>query len=287
MQEQVKKLLEKSTTLRASYSTNDTMSEGQASSKAVVLELDDSKAWSPISFGDMFTRHLSSPRLEFCVIKVAAGADFSVPALLSRFSAFVLTGSRFNCRDGESLPWFGPLMELIRGVELDDTKRLYGGCFGCQAIAFALGGEVDYNVSGRFILGAETITLATQASPLFPSDKRTVRAIVSHGDCVRALPPNSRLLGSSPSCQNEIFITGRFGNLLACQSHPEFDYDYAIKERIWPAVVEKNKRLSEDEVEAARASFACFAGREEGPDLLMNVIQAFLCREVSISLTED
>jgi GMP synthase-like glutamine amidotransferase len=256
---------------------------------AVVLELDDSKAWSPISFGDMFTTHLSSPRLECSVIKVAAGAEFNVELLLSRFDAFVLTGSRFNCRDQDSLPWFQPLTELIRGVESDTTKRLYGGCFGCQVIAFALGGAVDYNLSGRFVLGAETITLAAlaQAIPLFPSDKTTVRAIVSHGDCVRTLPPtNSRLLGSSPSCQNEIFITGRFGNLLACQSHPEFDYEYAIAERIWPAVVEKNKRLSEKEVDTARASFASFAGREEGPDLLMKVIQAFLCREVSISMAD-
>jgi GMP synthase-like glutamine amidotransferase len=53
-------------------------------------------------------------------------------------------------------------------------------------------------------------------------------------------------LASSSSCENEIFCCGTNNNILACQSHPEFDKVFCIDERIWPAVVEKNKRLDEE-----------------------------------------
>lgn len=77
---------------------------------------------------------------------------------------------------------------------------MIGGCFGCQIIAVALGGEVDYNPDSRFILKAETIL------PLLSSDdnqnkdnmlskyftdvdvQSSYQIIVSHGDCVRSLP---------------------------------------------------------------------------------------------------
>ena len=45
--------------------------------------------------------------------------------------------------------------------------------------------------------------------------------IVSHGDCVLTLPEGSELVGSSASCEYEVFLTGRHLNILGVQSHPE------------------------------------------------------------------
>jgi hypothetical protein len=51
-------------------------------------------------------------------------------------------------------------------------------------------------------------------------------------------------------------------NIIGVQSHPEFDYTYAIEERIWKAVVETKKRLSAAEEEDARESFAAYTDKD-------------------------
>ena len=145
-------------------------------------------------------------------------------------------------------------------------KALVGVCFGAQIIAHALGGEVGKNPNDRgFILLAETICFNSAlnnkpelrccrtAVKRIDDEEGLAKILVSHGDSCVKLPPHATLLASSRSCTNEVYTCG--GNVLCCQGHPEFDYDYAIVQRIWPAVVEKNKRLGEEEVAAAIASF--------------------------------
>lgn len=253
--------------------------------RCVVLLLDDSKAWSPINFADMFIKHLSREGEVWHTLRVASGEDAIMPVLLlAAFDTFVLTGSRFNCRDGDSLTWFADLLKLIRGVAQDPSKRLYGGCFGCQAVAAALGGRVDYNPTAqsrrKFILLAETIKMidCPTTRRLLKEAPSTIdwKVLVSHGDCVHELPPESELVGFSESCAHEIFVAGEHRNILAAQSHPEFDFEYAIRDRIWPAVVEKNERLDEDEAIVAQASFQAFGGRGDGSDAMMAMIQSFL-----------
>lgn len=80
-----------------------------------------------------------------------------------------------------------------------------------------------------------------------------LRILVSHGDCVEALPPGATHLARSPSCTNEVFAVGR--SVIAMQSHPEFDLDFCIKTKIWPAVVDERKRLTEEQVADSLASF--------------------------------
>lgn len=260
--------------------------QAQPGCHGVVLLLDNSTAWAPLDFGDMFTAQLSEG-IRWTVLRVASGEAIVPADLLEQFNAFVLTGSRFNVRDREMLPWFNDLLALIRAVSGDAKKRMYGGCFGCQVIAVALGGSVGYNPPAveepgrrRFVLGAEILcwvdSPATRSLLGEGPPPTGVKVIVSHGDCVLELPPDAELLASSASCSVEAFVAGAHKNLLACQSHPEMDYEYSIRERIWPAVVEKNKRLTEVEELRAKASFDAFGGRTEGPDLLMGAINAFL-----------
>ena len=265
-----------------------------------VLNCDDSQAWTPIDFGDMFKTsiHEEDKECDACYIWNIA-KEKKLPDYINTCTAIVISGSRFNCRD--NLEWFEPLCQLIREVEKSGKQRLYGGCFGCQLIAHALGGVVDYNPSSNFVLKAETIqivpelfwkvlptaavNLSSCCSPeadqrcdkideSIIANKKTFNLLVSHGDCVTQLPPSADLLGSSESCQHEIFIAGRHRNILACQSHPEFDLQYSVHERIWPAVVETSQRLTEQEIIEAKASFEQYTG--DDAIFFRKLISAFL-----------
>jgi GMP synthase-like glutamine amidotransferase len=243
-----------------------------------VLNCEDSKAWTPIDFGQMFIGLLKRDGDEWISVNVARGE--SVPDI-SEFDAFVLTGSHYNVRDGTGLPWFDKVCELIRYIAERGYPRLYGGCFGCQIIAHALGGEVGPNLTGRFILKAETIVLQQSFHNLAikyllnqPFSKPCLKILVSHGDSVLTLPVGAQLLASSDSCPNEIYVCGSSNNIIGCQSHPEFDFNYCIEERIWPAVVDVRKRLDDDEAIAARNSFKDYG--QEDPLYFMELVSSFL-----------
>jgi GMP synthase-like glutamine amidotransferase len=242
------------------------------------------------------------------------------------FDAFIITGSRFNVRDGHTLPWFPALVKLVRqvaGLEPSPPpssrncncpdltcKRIYGACYGHQLVAHALGGRVDTNPDGGFVLKAESLQLDASAmrqmlapriilggdkekSPALEallacsceakrsgSGCKCCRVICSHGDCVRELPSvlPCTLLASSPSCQHEMYLTGYGqGNVLCTQGHPEFDFEFCVRDRILPSVL-GSKRLSEQQGAAALGSFQGFSRESSGPDALSRVISEFLCR---------
>ena len=101
----------------------------------------------------------------------------------------------------------------------------------------------------------------------------TYKMIVSHGDCVQILPKKSILLGSSMSCTNEAYVTGVNNNIFACQSHPEFHYQYSIQERIWNSVVILNKKLNENEIKVAENSFENYTRTDS--DNFLEIIKNF------------
>jgi hypothetical protein len=71
-----------------------------------------------------------------------------------------------------------------------------------------------------------------------------------------------------------MYVTGIYKNIFCCQSHPEFDYEYAIKDRIWKHVVEKNNRLSEAEILVAMESFEDYTSKDS--KILLTMIKSFL-----------
>jgi GMP synthase-like glutamine amidotransferase len=254
--------------------------------KGCVLLCDDNKAWAKENFAQMFVRYLSTYGIEWDILEVAAGQHTSInEKFYARYDCFVLTGSRYNCSDRNALPWFDSVCRLIQYVAEHGDKRLYGGCFGHQIVAVALGGTVGKNPTNHFFLMAETIQLAKaddlpmcRNAQIFLTDigMGSPRVIVSHGDCVLGLPPShTHLLGSSKSCKHEIYLTGKYENIVCCQSHPEFDYDYCIKERIVPAL---QNTMTEAEKAMCTESFATFQGRSEGSDQLIAGIGKFLAR---------
>lgn len=71
-----------------------------------------------------------------------------------------------------------------------------------------------------------------------------------------------------------MYLAGEKKTIIGCQSHPEFDFKYAIQERIWPHVVEKCRRLNDEEIELAKATFAEYDGNDA--KLFLSWINDFL-----------
>jgi GMP synthase-like glutamine amidotransferase len=243
-----------------------------------IINCEDSVKWSPRNFPDMFREGLSEENDIWVTCNAASGEP--LPTDILEYDGAVLTGSHYNCRDRSTLPWFDSVCNFIRSAASSGSPRIYGGCFGCQIIAFALGGVVDFNPDGSFAIKAENVVVNENFKKYFAADSEEkwystgANIIVSHGDCVLQLPPNATNLGSSNSCQNEIYICGSANNILACQSHPEFDYEYAIKERVWPAVVDTRKRLNEHEIELSLETFSRFDGQDSKK--FLHIISRFL-----------
>lgn len=214
-----------------------------------------------IHFSDMFLRSLPRQGDEWKVCNLAHGEQ--LPTDLLTCEGVVLTGSSYNCRDHAQLGWFEPLCEFVRLAADRGMPRIYASCFACQLTAVALGGVVDRNPSGQFILKVEQLqfTAAEQGPEQGPEQDTVMSAetkrgfsfglkiLESHGDCVVTLPTTARLLATSATCSTEIFAVGR--NILACQSHPEFDVAYAEEELVW---MEEHHRMSQEEVKEARRS---------------------------------
>jgi GMP synthase-like glutamine amidotransferase len=250
----------------------------------LVVCCENSTAWAPVDFAQMFTSKLARDDSEWITVNIANNETLPSTEDLDQFQGIILTGSRFNICDKDNYPWFDSVCEVIRHAASHGRPRVFGGCFGCQLIGHALGGEVSKNPCERFILKAEQIEPCQPFfSKIFPTmspEKSSLTLIESHGYCVSSLPPNSQRLASSSSCTNELFVCGANANLLACQCHPEFDYGYAIRDRIWPSVV-GSKRMPAEEIEESARSFEAFS--DEDSVLFCSLISSFLHSTGSVS----
>lgn len=183
-----------------------------------------------------------------CNLAVGEQLPFDKIFNLRFYQAVLISGSHLNCRNSYGLPWFEELIDFIKLSSIRGYPQIYGSCFGAQIIAVSLGGDIDY--CKEFILKAEYIhkTLIFSDYLHSPHDNSNKFYILkSHGDEIVKLPENSKVLASSSSCVNDIFICGQYNNILCCQSHPEFDLQYAILDRVWPRIVNNKKLLNEEQ----------------------------------------
>jgi GMP synthase-like glutamine amidotransferase len=253
--------------------------------KVAIIHTEDNPKWLGKDFVDFFVDTL---KLEDVTRIELATKDDPLPDANSDYDAVIITGSHYDVRN--SLPWYTKLENFLRS-NIDDSNSnseskkpmIFGSCFGAQIIGHAFGGKVDTN-PGYFVCKAEEITLTNEGVQLFAStgvldkDKLltapTFRVLESHGDQVLELPKGATLLASSQTCKNEMFLVGK--NILAVQSHPEFDVEYAIKEKIWPYLsTPRSPRFPEDIAKEAEESFT----KQLDHEMLLNFIRGFLERK--------
>ena len=168
--------------------------------------------------------------------------DDQFPAAIDEVDGFITTGARAAVYD--QMPWYNALAELIRTIDAAGVP-LVGICFGHQAIADALGGEVINSPKGWGI-GVHEYKTAGQAAWMSPAQP-TFHVPACHQDQIVSLPPGSELLASNAHCEN--FIVQFSPSSLGVQGHPEFEPEYLdtlieLRREILPEAVASNAKAS-------------------------------------------
>ncbi|MEO1557884.1 MAG: type 1 glutamine amidotransferase [Pseudomonadota bacterium] len=136
-----------------------------------------------------------------------------VPRYVDEQDAYLITGSPLSVLD--DLPFLPALYDFIRACDAA-KKSLLGACFGHQAIAVALGGQVarqDWNI------GIDQINI-TQTLPWMTPDAPMLNLYQFHHDAVTQLPENTVPYARSAKCAIAGFTKG--SHIFTTQAHPEF-----------------------------------------------------------------
>lgn len=136
----------------------------------------------------------------------------------------VLVGGsgKYGCV-GNSHPWYTEFLRTLREIVVDH-RPMFCSCFGHQALAVALGGEVVVDRANAE-LGTHPITLNEEglADPLYQGLEREFTAQLGHNDRVVRLPSSAVNLAFTSVCPIQAYrLSGTL--IYATQFHPELDH---------------------------------------------------------------
>lgn len=133
----------------------------------------------------------------------------------------LIGGSGHYSAAGEG-EWLEVALESLRFVH-ESRKPTFGSCWGFQAMARAMGGEVVHDLN-RAELGVHHVTLtqAGKEDPVFGPSGDVIQGLMGHEDTVVKLPPGTELLASTARVENQAY---RFVDrpIYCTQFHPELD----------------------------------------------------------------
>jgi GMP synthase-like glutamine amidotransferase len=205
----------------------------------LVTNTDDSAfAASHPRDGEKFARMIAQVRPDWRVtaFDLPAGA---FPPPNARFDGWMIGGSPASVHD--DAPWITRLMVLIRHL-VTVRAPIFAACFGHQAVAMALGGQVGRNPEG-WMLGVADLTF--MPNPLLQAGR--MRQYAAHLEQVTHLPDGARVLASSAHCPVASYAIGR--HVFTTQYHPEMTHEF-----ITELVDELAAKLPDDVVAAAKSS---------------------------------
>ena len=134
----------------------------------------------------------------------------------------VLLGGSGDYSVAKGGPWLPAALEAMRRLHAT-SKPTFASCWGFQAMARAMGGEVVTDRS-RAEVGTLWLELTPEGKrdPVFGPLGGRFQVQIGHEDIVTRLPEGATLLASSPSLENEAFCFD--GKPIYCtQFHPELD----------------------------------------------------------------
>jgi len=183
----------------------------------------------------------AAPEFGFETVSLIRGDRLPDPAGLD---AILITGSRAGVYEDHD--WIPPLLDFIRWAAHEATPQV-GICFGHQAMAAALGGQVVKSEKGWGI-GRHSYEVCHAADWLDPAPGMLSLA-VSHQDQVVAPPPGAQPLVTSDFAPHAGLVYAQ-GPAISLQGHPEFSAAFSIA--LYRA--RQGNPLSAEAVEAAAAS---------------------------------
>ncbi len=188
---------------------------------------------------------------------VAEEGQFPTEEELKTFQGVYITGSKHSVND-DTQTWIKQLELFIQRAHALKKPKVFGTCFGHQAISRALGGKVGKNPSKRVVCHNEKITLCEdEIDSKFLNDlkkiseKKPFRILESHSECVEELPANAKSVASSESCKHEIVLFS--DNIIGAQSHADFNVD-DLTDIILPSLLERES-ITQEEKDRALESF--------------------------------
>ena len=157
---------------------------------------------------------------------------------IDRVDAVLIGGSGdFSVARGG--PWLAAAMTTFQDL-YDMSKPTFASCWGFQAFARALGGEVVTDMS-RAELGTLEMSLTSEglADPVFGPLGKKFRGQLGHEDIVHRLPLDAIRLASSEKVENQAFtFPGR--PIYCTQFHPEMECADLIRRlEAYPSYLEK------------------------------------------------
>ena len=139
----------------------------------------------------------------------------------------ILLGGSGDYSVAKGGPWLPGALETMRQL-YETSKPTFASCWGFQAIARAMGGEVVTD-HGLAEVGTLWLNLTPEGKkdPVFGPLGDRFRVQIGHEDIVTKLPEGATLLASSSTVEIEAFCFA--GRPIYCtQFHPELDRDGII-----------------------------------------------------------
>ena len=166
--------------------------------------------------GEKFTAliHEVRPDWKLSVFEVKDG---EFPEDAANFDGLIVTGSPASVHDEAA--WIDRLKVLLVDAHASG-QSIFGACFGHQAIAEALGGEVGDNPTG-WELG--TIQAKRISTPSWETHlPETLNLYAAHNEQVLRLPKDAQVIHEREGCR---YAGYRIGNqIYSTQYHPEMEH---------------------------------------------------------------
>ena len=195
------------------------------------------------SDSELFSNLLLGHRPEW-ELSVYSAKDGDFPDSVSEFDGLIITGSPASVHDGDR--WISELLDVIR-TAFTKNVPIFGACFGHQAVALALGGEVGGNPGGWMfgLTGSQIVARRDWTEHL--DDQ--IFQFSANCEQVTKAPDGAKIIATSAACPIACLAIGN--DVFTTQHHPEMTLEFMAA-----LIDEYGDELGPDVTDAARASLS-------------------------------